>query len=701
MTEPNINQETIRNGQSLREWTVMCYFAGDDPLSALVVTQIKEIKDAGFQPDVDVLIHYDSNKACAPTRLYDVNKYRKEAFLRKRAQHPNREMRDNIGDGRDPFVRNFIEDIVDTEDIEKASSVAETLGVKADERPGSKGMLTALTKPDTIMADEALRNFVNYCQENHPAKHYLLVLFGHGMIVGSDAFLPDENPVSAISLPQLGEIVSGFCENVKGHGTLELLAMHSCSMGALEVAFQLKGTAKYMIASEGFSYVGAWPYRQLLKKLFTNVERPVRDSAKDPEKKDKRKYKVDPPELIHDLYYLALFGATDFMLSGYSLDLGLINLNPALFDGADGTNGGPKILGVDPALRALVAALKAGLDDEVTRKMIVAAHGQSQSYWGENYSDLYDFCECLSVGCKTAGTSHTPETLKLAGALSTACENVIGELTDSKNNQRNEKDSCIVHCSEYFGPLFQYSHGLSIYFPWSRPLGNFGEDVARQLLTERQQAIFWKQKEFLFTNGEKLQLPKDEEILIPKLEEISESEIREFVLPKSPLDMYGKYAINKEKINGEEKDKVDSWFSFLEQYWEKTRRGLSLRDQGLDGVKAEPPGTVDIGTGHKDETSRTRLIVDGAGGTASGNIGSLGPGKDTGAAGKDTGGTGKDTGGTGADGDPIVKNFPWILRTVVGPGGKTRRFPISEGLKRTFEQPHDDDDDDGTVSPRA
>jgi hypothetical protein len=32
-------------------------------------------------------------------------------------------------------------------------------------------------------------------------------------------------------------------------------------MSAVEVAYELKGKADYMIASQGLSFVGSWPYR--------------------------------------------------------------------------------------------------------------------------------------------------------------------------------------------------------------------------------------------------------------------------------------------------------------------------------------------------------------------------------------------------------------------------------------------------------
>src|SRR6185295_2534201 len=149
-------------------------------------------------------------------------------------------------------------DIINPDEIEESTS-----------KPFSKGMRKELKNGENLSATDSLRNFIGYSLENYPADHYILFLIGHGMIVGNDAFLPDDNPKTGISLVQLGEILSEFN---KSKGKLELVGLHSCSMSSVEIAYQLKGIANYVIASQGTSFVGSWPYRQLLKKIFHSVK---------------------------------------------------------------------------------------------------------------------------------------------------------------------------------------------------------------------------------------------------------------------------------------------------------------------------------------------------------------------------------------------------------------------------------------------
>ena len=143
------------------------------------------------------------------------------------------------------------------------------------------------------------------------------------MIVANDKFLSDENPVSAISLEGLGGILSSFSEKVRAQeDDFDLLALHSCSMSAIEVAYQLKGTAHYMLASEGLSYVGSWPYRQLLKDVFNVIEDANQKAKKKMEKAGTGAQAitldVGVQDLVSKIYELSLCNTTDFAFSGYS-----------------------------------------------------------------------------------------------------------------------------------------------------------------------------------------------------------------------------------------------------------------------------------------------------------------------------------------------------------------------------------------------
>lgn len=514
-----------------KEWTVMFFFAGDNELSPLVVSQLKALKEAGFHEDVDVLAHFDSNEPGVPTRIFDVNRNRK------------RVRRVMIGDGRDSFVRNLLDDAVLPEEIPGGP-----------ETPSGK-LRATLEQLDIRTSADALRSFLGFCRKHHRARNYILFLVGHGVAVGNDAFLPDDNPVSAITLADLQSILSEF-NNGEG-GPLQLLALHSCGMSAIEVAYQLKGTARYMIGAEGISYVESWPHRQLLKRIFNFVDRAKggtqwRDAdSVDKQREEEADETNDARALVERLFFHSLFNAADFMFSGYSLDLCLCNLDPQLFVDVPDS--------LSEKIRALVVRLKRALESDRGAELILLAHWESQSYWGESYTDLYDFCRCLRKRCglaldsveKYGDEEKTVEIRAELKELMTACADVM-LLLDRKRPDKGRKrlslddrfSKLVVH-SCHFGPKYQYSHGLSVYFPWSVPV-----DDPETLALEQLRA---------------LQSGSDGEV-------------------QGILERYRGYLFNTELESTAE---GQSWLSFLEAYFKRTLRAKRLDEDGERSDEAD------------------------------------------------------------------------------------------------------------------
>ncbi len=400
------------------EWTIMIYSAGDNALAPLIVSQLKALKDAGRHPDVNVVGYVDPSVKGVPTRVYCLNQA--ERFAKRSAT--------------DSWVRNL-----DPDDVELSR-------IRTD---SARDLCKALNTGDSLEAKPALQKFLNFCKENYPARHYILLLVGHGMIVGNDAFLPDEAPISSITLKDLGTLLKGF------GGKLELLALHSCSMSAIEVAYELRGKANYMIASEGLSFIQGWPYRNLLMRIFSLLDEARNDGAS-----ASRRYSTfDVKRLVEKLYFLTYYNGRDFMRAGYSQDLALINLKADFSD-------------LTKAVKALVRELKKGLrsNNEQAKRLIQLAHLESQSYFDESYTDLYDFCHCLAES--VTGGSLRP--------LREACEQVMAALEPNNSPERKERFEKIVVHSKIFGYQYQYSHGLSVYFPWSKPVGDAENDVLKK-----------------------------------------------------------------------------------------------------------------------------------------------------------------------------------------------------------------------------
>jgi hypothetical protein len=408
------------------KWTLMFFFASDNNLSPSMLYQLKSIKTAGYQVDTNVLVHFDPQTRGIPSTIFEVNRMEKKG-----------QKKSKIGDDTNPTVRDLAGDQVQPNITEDGC------------RCNYSGNY------DNLPAEEALTHFLNFSREEYPAEKYMLFLVGHGMVVGRDAFLPDDNPNSGISLGELGKILRNFSRDIgEQEGKLELIGLHSCSMSAVEVAYQLKGTASYMIGSEGLSFVGAWPYRQMLQKIFWTI-------------KNANGAEFDVPDLMKTLHELCLHNGADFIFAGYSSDLCLCSLDPK------------RVEALSRPIEKLTQALQVGLNDDRGRELIVLAHWKSQSYFQELYTDLFDFCLCLKENCSQSDTNQVQKAMKRA------CESVI-EVLNPKTDEQAKTDAKAVGPIvqvDFVGPDCQYSYGLSIYFPWSRPVEDTREHFIKNYET--------------------------------------------------------------------------------------------------------------------------------------------------------------------------------------------------------------------------
>jgi Clostripain family len=547
-----------------REWTVMFYLASDNPLAPGTITHLKALKNAGYHPQVNVIAQFDPHTKNTPIHIFDVNRIEK-------LKHPNKV---NVGfTSNDPFVRNLITDKLWSPDVNK--KIKNALQKRDMDIPFNPPVPTEEMCQERPPR-ESLDSFLKFCQEHYPARHYMLFIVGHGVIVGNDVFLHDENVgttrqgnlrPSSVTLIELARILSDFNGRLSNSQKLEMIGFHACSMSGVEVAFQLKGLANYMLAAQGPTYNGAWPYRQILIRLFNDLnsgkaftQEEVRadglpDLLKretdpfsrffrsrfngngaqalldehvigkqpapklvgvltdelnallaDPKlSKEFRRIKLPatrkdrlpamevdeldardlrrfnrqlilgalPPKVAHanaqfnvkrlckKIFDYCLFNSFDFQLAGYSCDLTLCDLN--------------KVGALEEPISNLVKSLRQGLDlsrttnDSLPRELMILAHWEAQSFFQEQYTDLYDYCFRLRAKCKAELVKMPSlQTHRVLEKIEGACKDVMTVLKRGKHNH----DNGVIVRSEFSGPAYQYTHGLSVFFPWSEPVGN-------------------------------------------------------------------------------------------------------------------------------------------------------------------------------------------------------------------------------------
>lgn len=480
----------------------MFYFASDNSLAHEVVAQLKAIKNAGYHHEVNVVAYFDPQPAGTPAHIFDVNAIYK-------LQHP---YDNDIGFASDdPFVRDLIADRLWGQEKDRdGNTIRQRLVTQLKEQQGLTYTLPPVIGDNTGDDDgeHSLRSFLNFCALAYPAKHYMLFVLGHGQVVGDDIFLLDERAAQrSVTLRELGAALRDF-KTMIGESEFELVGFHSCSISSVEVAFQLQDTANYMLASQGPAFVGSWPYRQILIRIFKNVadgkfnlpDKPAKDEtaaaggkchhSDSPTQKNVR-------EMLEKIFGYVYYNSQDYLLAGYSFDLCLCDLRS------------DKLGNLQEPIQALSKALIESLkesdpskpsSDPLVKYCILLAHWKAQSYFQENYVDLYDFCFCLRQYCEDfcEATKEDKVKSKKFSDLAKACEDVRSVLrkqappdkdTSQKNNpgQIDDPDQMVEFdeqgqlkqasdCSNnpiikanFAGPDSQFSHGLSIYFPWARP----------------------------------------------------------------------------------------------------------------------------------------------------------------------------------------------------------------------------------------
>ena len=314
---------------------------------------------------------------------------------------------------------------------------------KSDKKFGSRGELEPENTGSPIPLLEFMWSSMEpqaKIEENDQKLYNILILSGHGSGFDGD-FLPSNRERSdSLTIQELAVALADIKHLTKRN--IDILGMDSCLMSTAEVYYQICNSVDYLVASEGYEPNTGWPYDAILDKLGSH--------GNDPETVAQGIVKA------HTAFYF------DYALGGQSVDLTACNVG--LHEN------------LKTALTSFGEVLKDAVDHPVFRDAIILAHWRAQSYKSDQYVDLGDFAEVLKdevakIHADAILECKLPENRKEASG---ECNHA--NIKDSINNacrQIEDAIKTIVLKSGYIGPTFQYSRGLSIYFPWARVLPNY------------------------------------------------------------------------------------------------------------------------------------------------------------------------------------------------------------------------------------
>lgn len=417
-------------------WTVMIYMAGDNNLTEECIYALTEMKTVDLGKDVQVFVQYDSNDGYLPVRRYHIT------------HEPGGELKHYDEIGKD--TRQF------QWESPRMKPYRQFTGDKK-ERPGE----------GSSGDPAALYNFIAYCLDRRPrSDHNFLIICGHGAGIQRDYLLRDDSPEGYLTLKELGRVLRNVKEDFADQHkpfVFDMFGMDTCLMSMAEIAYELRSTVKVAIGCPSYAPASGWPYREVLKKIKASCKTACEDTIDTDLSKDGfRRLAKDIVDAYVDFY--TNYSAGGLSVTQSALDVRLIN---QLIDGY--TKNGETKMGLKALAAVFTERLEKILKANQTNLLkdaehaepshnkfvsaMILAHWDAQSYNGELYVDLADFLRCFA---------DRYEDDKIA------CD--CGDLADFI------KDRFVI-ASEYSGRKFQWTYGLSIYFPWDHVFPYYPESI--------------------------------------------------------------------------------------------------------------------------------------------------------------------------------------------------------------------------------
>ncbi len=431
------------------KWTVMVYLGGDNDLPTYCISILQQLEAVKYPDDVCVLACFDSSVPWPEgSRYFGIN-----------CKHIKRQH---------TFDWEIHNDLVVPKKRREAIENADN-----GEFDG-----TANGKFYQPVVSEGLRRFIRWSLNKHPdSERYMLILFGHGLAVNGQNFLISENPRSFLRVQDLQDIITEqFGPNEKLERPakkLDILALQNCVMNGIEMAYALKEHTEFMIGSQDLVLASGWPYVGVINSIVDDPTAPTPDIAK----------KILKACGRHMLDFAIMDRASEqsvvdlAALRDESFVGAVSDLAKTLTEALDFNPLGDTKLVREPTTgqQLTVESPRRELNYPAICDATRLARLEAQAFWKENYVDLFDFCERLLKRCNEIVKTHSkllkqldlegdPQPKLRKSPLLVMAKRIIDCCRAVLNKEKG-----LVPLSYRIGPDLQFSRGVSIYFPWTRP----------------------------------------------------------------------------------------------------------------------------------------------------------------------------------------------------------------------------------------
>lgn len=406
-----------------KEWTIMIYMAGDNNLSVDMSYALQRIKETitAESADVNLLVYYDGASPVIPTLYCDFSKGATANYFRSFK------------------IKNKLRDAMPEFDENSA-------------------------------AEDSVVNFVDWCvnkvehvvdgkkQYGRKANKYALIFSGHTFGFQNIGLFKDETSNHTMTMRSINRLLERITkskiqleldaraaqtENKKPWTAeelametteiigrkLDILGFDSCVMGMLEVGYEFTSAANTMVASEGSIPNAGWTYAQIFKNILSGSP------------------DVDVNATAKSFVEQFIYTQNSYTVGGVSVDMAAWDLT--------------KLHHLETPFKNLVQSLFWCFEDPKSiiykqmKKLLLQVHWECQSYMSDQNIDLGDFCNLLIKEIKSLKEEIKDVSFNAVDTLMGCCYEVLKALRD-----------CVI-LSGFSGGNFQYSNGISLFFPWT------------------------------------------------------------------------------------------------------------------------------------------------------------------------------------------------------------------------------------------
>lgn len=379
-----------------KKWTVLVYLAGDNNLDEDGARDLAEMAKVGSNKDINVVAQFDRAGTVGTQRL----------FITKGGGYPKDSIADlgetNTGDPK--VLIDFLKWGISTYPAEKYMAVLWNHGSGWDEEDVYERAVKVSPEKEKFARRAIIRG-----------KRIKKTMFNTSLdeILSQPAperaILYDDESRDFLDNKEMKKVLTEGAKLIPGN-RFDLIGFDACLMNTIEVAYQLKDTAKVIVGSEETEPGAGWPYDKMLAAL----------SAKP---------SMSPQELGKVI--------VDSYIKSY--DKGA-NSEPVTMSAVNPD----KISSVTSSLDKWALALKKNIMSQETFNTVLICSEKAQKFYYQTYKDIFDLARLIKE----------KSTVKEIQDTSTG---LMDALKPGDNNY--------VLASKTLTPQMGNAHGASIYFP--------------------------------------------------------------------------------------------------------------------------------------------------------------------------------------------------------------------------------------------